>query len=764
MRKKFSFNFSPSLTKDFVLIYRISLIGIFIVGCLFIKFSIDQEKQKIAENLTIAAEQINKSITYNIDYLKYQLYYATKQVKAQNIYTNDKRINDILSSFVGNINNQVDIFITWNAFSWVNDKHQLTVDGAGGIIKHPVDLSKRDYIQITSKVPNKLVFGKPISGALSERLIIPVGMGVFSDDNKYLGTLVFGLDVERILGKLENMVGNETYSFAVMHDENISFASSSFSEENHDLTKKIIADYNQELLHKTAKELASPKNVFAYDSQFYRVESIKNSPLKILILYNKEKSRQQIFNILFKHSFLIFLVVFSCMLLFQKIYRRIVRPIKKLSQLALKISRKDFTFAIEKPSSKELIDLYNTLNLVKDILQREETLLKQLELTNVKLAKANEAKAEFLAKSSHDIKNYVFGINGLSHLILENNEKSPGEERQMVETIADQSEELMHFVEDLLDTNQLETGEFSLEKIQICDISAIIERIVLLNKSLAIRHDVLLVTNLEKNLPKLKCDPRRMKQILVNLVTNAIKYSLAKTTVTISAEHLEMEKQIYIEIADQGIGMTEEEAAMALEGLGKNIDKPNLENVDSHGIGMVIVLKLVKLHHGRIEIDSKKGVGTKVKLYFDAVSEGEIAAFNNITNFGLPHKERHKSILLVEDNPVNIKITTKILRDVGHKVCAVPNGKEALEVLDQQDFDLILMDGEMPVMSGFEATKKIRDGKVFTKFKNFKSIPIIALMASSDKKTIQRAIKCGANETAEKSISHKKLLEVIDGF
>ncbi len=763
MKKKFLRHFPLSLTKDFVLIYRASVIGIFIVGCLFIKFSIDQEKEKIEDRIVVASEQVEKSISYNVDYLKYQLFYATKQIKENKADVETKKVAKILSSFVSNINSQIDISITWNAFSWIDLRNKMSADGAAGVIHNPVDVSGRDYLKITSTIPERLVFGKPIIGALSGRSIIPVGMGVFSDQGVYSGTLVFGLDIDRIIDKITKTIGNETFSFAVVQGKTLAFASHNLNVENRSVVDKFFND-PKNLERFPNDGMVSSQGLFSKNKSFICLRNIDESPLKVLVFYNKHKSYQQIFNLFLRQSLYIFLVIFCCLVLFQKIYYRIVKPVSKLSQLALKISKKDFNFSIEKPIGKELIDLFNTLNSVKEVAKREEKLLQRLEFTNIELFRANEAKAEFLAKSSHDIKNYIFGICGLSRIILGNKTKSEilqSEELQMVETIADQSEELMHFVEDLLDTNQIETGEFSLGKFKPCDVTTLIDRIVLLNKSLAIRHHVAIKTAIESDL-KLYCDVRRMKQILVNVITNAIKYSKPKTNVFISARHLKTEGQICIEVLDEGFGMTQEEVKILLQGHGKNIDKTGIADLDSHGIGMSIVLKLVKMHNGKIEIASQKNEGTKITLLFDAYTDEEseeLRKAKKSKNF-----EKNKSILLVEDNPANIKITSKILRDMGYKTRHVENGEDALKVLDEEDFDLVLMDGEMPIMNGYEATAKIREGKIFKKFKNYKMIPIIALMSSSDEKTIKRALDSGMNSHLEKSTSKTKLANMIEDW
>ena len=753
------------MAKNFMLLYKLSIVLLLLVGILFIQYFIAEEKRTIQEQNAFVAEQIKKSLSYNINYLRYQLLYASRQVKDLDVASDFKRksqIGNILSSFLGNINNQVDIYIAWNAFSWIDSNNHLVVDGAGGVIKTPVDLTgKRDYLDITSKSPNVLVFGDPVWGAISSRHIIPVAMGVFSDENIYLGTLVFGLDVDRILSKLEKNIGNETYNFAVLRDSKVILSSNRLDNDDKNFALELSSKMGSKKLEEVGK-IVRTQNLFTKHKSFSYLQEMQELPLRILVFYDKDKSYHQMVVILLKQSLVIALILVALLVLFQKIHKEIIQPLHNLSRLALKIAKKDFSeFAIEKPSKKELNHLLSALNMVRDVLKREEDLLQELETSNIKLLKANEAKADLLSKSSHDIKNYIYGICGLASLISDSNAKKEflkGEDKKIFDAIAAQSKELMCFVEDLLDINQQESGEIILDRMQDCDVVEMVERIVLLNRGLAIRHHVEVKVENDDNIPALRCDLRRMKQIFVNIVTNAIKYSFKNTEVVVRSRYLQKEQKICIEVQDQGIGMSEDEIQLLLAGAGQDIQKPDMENIDSYGIGMQITLKLIELHQGQIIVDSKKNKGTKIKLLFDV--NGESLKEN---------KEKRKplkvvkgsSILLVDDNPVNIKVTSKIFGDAGYKVYSAENGEEALEKLDKEKIDIVLMDIEMPKMNGFEATKHIRKGTIFKKFTHYKEIPIVILSSFVDSESKKKIIDVGADLVLEKTIHKANLLNVI---
>ncbi len=335
------------------------------------------------------------------------------------------------------------------------------------------------------------------------------------------------------------------------------------------------------------------------------------------------------------------------------------------------------------------------------------------------------------------------------------NAKTPDQQKQITKTIIEQSEEAGCFLSDILDTKQNELGQFTLDKIEKCNVGELAQRVILLNQNSADNNKINIITSIDNDLPLLKCDVRRMKQILINLISNAIKYSPANTKVKVAAKHLKSTDQICIEITDSGIGMTSDEIAMALSGNGKAIDKSELNKpYDSHGFGMPIIKQLVELHKGTLEIESqkdpKKNRGTKVKLYFD-VDNPDLVLTKSFTTDEANTKQINtqflsgKSILIVDDSEVNTMIVTHILSSAGCKVYHVHNGKEALEILDNPpNIDLILMDGEMPVMNGYDAAKTIREGKCFKNFKNY-NIPIIALMGNDDENTIKKTEECGMN-------------------
>ncbi|MCE3254511.1 MAG: multi-sensor hybrid histidine kinase [Rickettsiaceae bacterium] len=256
-----------------------------------------------------------------------------------------------------------------------------------------------------------------------------------------------------------------------------------------------------------------------------------------------------------------------------------------------------------------------------------------------------------LPKVSHDLRNYISGISGLAHFIAEGLENyqekiaqigvkeiDPATTKDLEEAIefskmlTPHAMEMLHYVEDLLDETQVENGNFTLGKATRCNIGETIKRMLIFNKHFLIDQRVTVVADIASDVPQLEIDVRRFKQVLTNLLTNAVKYSPEDNEVKIIVKYSRPDNEnskpsnkerygkISIAFIDSGIGMSEEEIEMALNGDGHKIDKSALnKEINSHGIGMPIVKQLIEIMGGEMRIESKKGEGTRVELDFCSI-------------------------------------------------------------------------------------------------------------------------------------------------
>lgn len=602
----------PSLIKNFVLIYRLAIFGVIFAGIFFIKFSLDQKQKEIEDKMASAALQISKSLSYDIDYVKYQLFYAAKQIVV--IHGDKEKVNKLLSTFVTSTNSQIDVALTWNAFSWIDNKNKLIVDGTSGIITKPIDLSDRSYLKETSLNAETMVLGKPVYGALSQRLIIPAGVGVFSPRGTYIGTLAFGFDIEKITAKLEKILADEKMHYAFYKDNQLLFASENINNED-------LAHIDQTLIKAREKQiggeiisrqkLLKPESIEAYLHRF------KNYPLEIVVFYDKEFYHQEMMNILLRQGFLVLMIIFSCVILFHNIYKKIVSPVKNLSKFAQKLLKKDFTYEMEDPQTRELRNLYNAMNLLRETFKREEMLVEQLKLANQKIAQENFNKSEFLSAISHDIRNPLAAIVSFAQFINDE-ETTPESKKEMAHDIEMCAQEALLFINDLMDVTQVASGEFSIDLSKKINVGEVIKRSIRVNQDFARKRNIEIAEEIDENLPEINLDARRLKQILVNLINNSIKYSKDNTKIKISARisNKNSQKKLQIIVADQGFGMSQEQVKKALQKFGR-IQNENSDKVDSFGLGLPLVKQLVDLQSGEMKIESEEGVGTRIILTFN---------------------------------------------------------------------------------------------------------------------------------------------------
>lgn len=590
-------------------IYRIAIISVLFIGFILMYTSLNQKQKEVVIKLENNSERIKKALSYDIDYVKYQLSYAATQIPK--ISNNKQKINDLLSNFFSKTNTQTDVALTWNAFSWINKNDKIIVDGTSGILVNPVDVADRDYLKFTKSSYNKMVFGKPIYGALSQRFLIPAAIGVFDDDGSYLGTLVFGFDIAKIISKIERSINNKDISFAFLQEGDLLFGSENFENDHFEIVKNEAKMLSlDESVEKGKISVQSSIFKDGINSYFQR---IREYPIEFVMFYDQNSYHRQVIDIIFKQSVLVFVILFACIMLFRKIHKRIINPVSNLSFFAHKILEKDFKYEIAQPKGKELQELYLALRMLKNLIQREEDLVNQLKEANQKIAQENFNKSEFLSAISHDIRNPLSAIKSFTY-VLQSDESSNKEE--IYKEIDSCANDALQFINDLMDVTQASSGVFSVDMSQKINIHEMIKRSVRVNRDFAHKKNIKIINKADPTLKHINLDQRRVKQILINLINNSIKYSRSNTKIELftKIEFALGEEYLKIIIKDEGMGMTQEQIKKAMVRFG--LAKESQDKPDSFGIGLSLVKQLVELQNGNIEIDSKVGIGTYVTLTF----------------------------------------------------------------------------------------------------------------------------------------------------
>jgi len=382
---------------------------------------------------------------------------------------------------------------------------------------------------------------------------------------------------------------------------------------------------------------------------------------------------------------------------------------------------------------------------LSDLKQKE----KALEIEKIKAEEATKMKSEFLANMSHEIRTPMNGIIGMTHLALQT--KLDKKQRSFIEKIGSSSKNLLTIINDILDFSKAEAGKLHIEKIDFLMTKVIKDLKNIINLKIKEKGLTFNFSCDNKSEKVFFGDPLRLGQILINLTNNAIKFT-EHGSVSIEVNLLENDR-VRFSIVDTGIGIKKEKISTLFEAFTQ-ADGSTTRKYGGSGLGLSISKQLIELMNGELWVESEVGVGSKF-IFEIELPKGDI---NNIAIKENRDLETITSlsgsqILLVEDNIINQEIIIGLLESSGIKIDIANNGKEAVLLYESNSYELILMDLQMPIMDGYEATKIIREKD--------KEIPIIALTANAMKEDSQRTKNAGMNEHLNKPLDVEKLYETL---
>lgn len=576
----------------------------------------DLHAKTTLQKLETESSRVDRTFIVALDNASYILESIARQIGKTGA-EDQSRIARLLHSF--DTNQKV-----YSLFAWINPEDQLVISSNYGVRDEPLDVADRDYVQAARRLPWKVHTGVPVQGRETGRWILPVGLGVTNDEGRYLGTVMISVDIHGLADEIADVIHRDGVSFAILGQNKVILTEVSQKKEY------VKQSFSLAVLDRIASSGESRgsiarTDIFGQDEMYAYYETSSKYPYTIVISYDAERSRKEMGSILFPRLIQLFIMAGFLIAVLWVIKLRIITPVMRLSKAADGIARGKDNVVIPEDGPEEIATLAAQVNRIYQYLQErrrieELTRGKTEELRQAKDAAelASRTKSEFLAFMSHELRNPLNAVIGFAEVMTKQvyGPIEPPRYSEYAQDIQKSGNQMLEIMNDILDIASLEAGHLTLHDRPL-NIAEQVKKCIRLLKERADQAGVSIHYDPDPRLPRLMADDLRLRQILLNLLSNAIEFNEpgGEVSITTAIHQGEQGRRLMLKVSDTGRGIPKDQIPLLLSRFG-HLAPELARHSRGSGLGLPLTQELVRLHGGELQIDSEPGRGTVVTVVF----------------------------------------------------------------------------------------------------------------------------------------------------